>query len=381
MKFILYTNSISPHQIPLAKEMVRLLGAENYRYVYQQELSSGRQDLGWSVEKPEWMIPAAGNRQLIESCDVLMCGIRDIALFRKRSADGKKTIYCSERWFKPISVCGLFAIDGRVRMLYPRYRIRARAMMDLVKHDPAFMLYPIGVHAARDFAWLLGCTIERLERVPGGGFWGKGASLNKMRMWGYFVEPSKFDDKEAVFNYNEDALPAEKSDGTLKLLWCGRLLGWKRVRDIVRAVGEHVGLKREGDSLPKISLTIVGDGPEKERHVKMAKGLPITFMPSQPIAKIRELMRAHDLYVLSSNQYEGWGAVVNEALEEGMNVVGTYEAGSSATILSKNRLYHAGNVKELVALIDQEYKGDIPFCSIGVWTAREAAKRLMEFVK
>ena len=35
---------------------------------------------------------------------------------------------------------------------------------------------------------------------------------------------------------------------------------------------------------------------------------------------------------------------VEKALEEGMNVIGTYEAGASAAILPRERLYHAGDV-------------------------------------
>ena len=59
----------------------------------------------------------------------------------------------------------------------------------------------------------------------------------------------------------------------------------------------------------------------------------VMFMPAQPMEKVRELMREHDLFVLASNAYEGWGAVVSEALEEGMRVLGTFEAGASAAIL------------------------------------------------
>ena len=89
-------------------------------------------------------------------------------------------------------------------------------------------------------------------------------------------------------------------------------------------------------------------------------------------------MQEHDLYVLSSNGYEGWGAVVSEALEEGMRVLGTFEAGASATLLPRERLFHSGDWKGLVQLIEKEIRGELPPCSIGEWTAKAAAKRLME---
>jgi glycosyltransferase involved in cell wall biosynthesis len=85
-------------------------------------------------------------------------------------------------------------------------------------------------------------------------------------------------------------------------------------------------------------------------------------------------MRAHDVYVLSSNAYEGWGAVVSEALEEGMKVVGTYEAGASATILPESNLFHAGDWSWLKDLLQK----DILKADIGLWSAKNAAKVLIE---
>ena len=83
-------------------------------------------------------------------------------------------------------------------------------------------------------------------------------------------------------------------------------------------------------------------------------------------------MRNHDVYVLASNAYEGWGAVVSEALEEGMKVVGTYEAGSSATILPKECLFHAGEWKRLLESLQNGVHG----VGIGEWTAANASKVL-----
>lgn len=34
MRLVFYTNIVSPHQLPLARELVAQLGAANYRYVY-----------------------------------------------------------------------------------------------------------------------------------------------------------------------------------------------------------------------------------------------------------------------------------------------------------------------------------------------------------
>ena len=93
--------------------------------------------------------------------------------------------------------------------------------------------------------------------------------------------------------------------------------------------------------------------------------------------RVRELMREHDVLVLSSDAGEGWGAVVNEALEEGMDVIGTFEAGASAAILPRERLFPAGDWKALRDLVVKESRGALPECSIGPWTADAAAEKVL----
>lgn len=362
MKFVFYTNSVSPHQLPLARELVKVIGVENYLYLYTTEQTVERTSLGWNINCDGIRIEklSVENQHWLDEADVLMSGIRDMRLFARRKDLGKRTIYTSERWFKPIPLLSWHVrLPGWFRIFFPSYLKKVRRFVKWMNEDVNARVLSIGPWAKKDFLRM-------------------GVKPTKIVDWGYFVAPSKYIDEKNKAKYDDSvhALPAEKSGGVLRLLWCGRLLGLKRVGDIVRAVGEHVGLKRE-----RVSLTIVGDGPEKERLMKMAKGLPITFLPSHPIDDIREMMHEHDCYVLSSNAFEGWGAVVSEALEEGMNVLGTYEAGSSATLLPVERLYHTGNVKELVRLIEKECRGELPACSIGQWTAYNAAERLKDFIK
>ena len=100
----------------------------------------------------------------------------------------------------------------------------------------------------------------------------------------------------------------------------------------------------------------------------------VHFHPPVSIADVRRLMREHDVYVLASNAYEGWGSVVSEALSEGMKVIGTYEAGSSGTILHDTNLYHCGDWPTLQKLIE----GKLPDIGIGEWNPRGAANALMD---
>jgi glycosyltransferase involved in cell wall biosynthesis len=215
-----------------------------------------------------------------------------------------------------------------------------------------------------------------------------------MRMWGYFVEEGRgmmSDSSEfrvgslelgdgLVISGQELVDSEEGADsselgvkecgsGGVKVLWVGRLLKLKRVDTIIKAVGECAKSK-------KITLDIYGLGAEEAKLKKLAVkyGDAIKFYPPVPISEVRKLMREHDVYVLSSNGYEGWGAVVSEALEEGMAVIGTYEAGSSATILPVSNLFHAGDWRGLKKLL----QNDILRVDIGLWSAKNAANVLIK---
>lgn len=336
MKFIFYTNSVSPHQIPLAREIVRTIGAENYRYIYTTPQTEERRSLGWPMPSEPWIVHEAEAscqcREWLECSDVLMSGIRDVDLLEHRAAKGLKSLYVSERWFKPPM--------GALRMFVPSFRKKVKRFVNWANSDSAARVFAIGPWAAKDFVRM-------------------GINPNKIVDWGYFVEPS-------VGHSNG----TDCRGGPLRLLWCGRLIALKHVSDIIKAV-------RMLPAGSNVELTIVGKGPEKPRLMKLAEGLPVVFNKSQPIDAIRQLMREHDTLVFASNGYEGWGAVVSEALEEGMNVIGTYECGAPPTLLPKERLYHCGDVKALANLMRKEMNHELPDCTIGDWTAARAADRLL----
>ena len=366
MKFVLHTNVISPHQLPLARELVRHLGEDEFRYVYTETLMAERQRMGWCADgDSSWIRQCEVPDGDLESCEVLLSGLRDLDLFERRAQNGLRALYMSERWFKPLRVLRLFgsfdcSIPGWVRMLVPSYRKMAKRFVRWIQNDPNGRVFAIGPWAKKDMLRL-------------------GVPESKIIPWGYFVAPS-------VQQSNNRTI---EQSNNLKVLWVGRMLHWKRVDTIVRAVRVVERVSRSARRT--IQLTLVGDGPEKERlqslatqTLKHSNTLTIEFLPSQPIDKIREIMRSHDVYVLSSDAQEGWGAALNEALEEGMAAIGTYEAGSSATILSDEWLFHAGDWRRLSKLlarcVEMKAAGTLRGQGIGEWSAQKAAERLLELI-
>ena len=325
MTFTLYTNSISAHQLPLAREVAKRVGEKNFRYVHTDEkLQGGAQEV--ETEEP-WVTKDVSS---VENCDILLVGgIRPIDLAERRLAAGKMTLYMSERWFKPIPLIDFAGravyLPGWVRLLVPSYWRMARRFARFFK-SPHYRFLPIGPWSLRDMKIV--CRIMGV-RMPS----------DQVIPWGDFVEPSD--------------RPCGESDSTgaktkHRVLWVGRMLGWKHVDAVIKAI--DFALDR---GVGRLSLCLVGDGSDRSRLERLAASVnakhpyTVVFHPPMSLWDVRKLMRDRDLYVLASNSCEGWGAVVPEALEEGMIVLGTYEAGASAALLPKENLFHCGDWRTL----------------------------------
>lgn len=321
--------------------------------------------MGWEEEGAPWLQCSTTAREkaheLLLSTDVLISSEREIDVFEERARRGLTTYYTSERWFKPPF--------GRLRLLFLPYLKMAWRFRKLVRGG-GLRLLPIGIHAASDFLSLLGYDRqiwnEKLEpAVKLNGF-------DWLRLWGYFVAPTDMEVQRRVTLCTEER--------GLRILWVGRFLDLKRVETLVKAVSFLLLHK-----IP-ITLTLVGDGPCRERIERLVKRVnrevpSVVLLHSVSIHEVRKLMRVHDVYVLPSNGYEGWGAVVCEALEEGMIVLGTHEAGASATLLPQYNLFRTGDWRGLAGLLlkvvitPDKYR-----TTIGRWNARDAAQALLKIL-
>lgn len=365
MKCVVYVYCVTPHWLPICEELLRSLGSDECSVVYLNEISKGRARIGWNaLDSKRFIKYSADNAQvkgLLEKADNLLCEVRDVNLFETRCKKGLKTFYTSERWFKPFM--------GIARMLHPRYFINAIRIGRLLNTCDNFMYLPVGIYAAQDMFRLMmisKCRLSYFFRtkklsfnpMPGGEI----EATNKLKMWAYFIKPS-------LRSVREEDLNNRRLIGN-KILWVGRLLRLKRVDDIIRAV---IGLNKQG---LKFTLDIYGEGPDANRLMELAKGTScISFYPPVKNDEVRQLMSTNDIYILSSDCHEGWGAVVGEALEEGMLVLGTKDAGASMTQLPKTHLYKAGDVNGLIALLSN--KMGLDRTGIREWTPSKAAAWLI----
>jgi glycosyltransferase involved in cell wall biosynthesis len=320
MKLMLTTSIVSPHLLPMADCLAEGLGRGNFCYVATQPPLAWRQSMGWdSGENPPYVLRAGEREEDRRECerlwaeaDVVVCCERELGRIESRLKLGKLTFFMSERWWKPPL--------GMARLVHPRFARMALHFRRLAESNQ-FHHLPIGAVAAAD--------MKRWAPFR-----------DRSWLWGYFV-----------------ALPSTlpqvaRRDAGLEVLYAGRMLGWKRVGSLIRAFG--VLLRQDKTA----RLTLIGDGPKRPTWEKLARRLGlagrVNFQSSRPMPQVWARMRSAHIFVLPSNAYEGWGAVVNEAMIQGCAVVVSEAAGSARTMLRHGKngfLFPPGDWRQLGDLL------------------------------
>ena len=354
MRVALYTTALSAHQLPVYRLIRDILGAENCRYICVSRDGTSAQTRLGEVDV-EWLAASdAAAQDWLDGADVLYVGgMRPLDLFERRAVRGLKTLFQSERWFKPLVLFDLRLFDclislslpGWMRMWVPGYRRMVKRFVRWANGDPNARVLAIGPWAKKDFLRM-------------------GVKPEKIEDWGYFVEKGT-GIREQGSGFDESNNLKSNNQTILKILWAGRDIPLKHVKDIERAV-----------DLANRRLT------ESSGDVDASR-LPITFTKLTGVssAEVRKAMRDHDTFVFASDAHEGWGAVVSEALEEGMNVICSSSCGAGPAMLPCERLFKCGDVKSLAGLMEKELHGKLPPCSIGDWTAARAAERLLKLLR
>lgn len=113
------------------------------------------------------------------------------------------------------------------------------------------------------------------------------------------------------------------ASNTLRLLYVGRLIPRKGVELLLRALGGF------GD----VTLSVAGDGPERERLARLAGeyGVSVDFLGHVAHAELPQLYRKHDAFILPSRN-EGMSNTVLEAMASGMPVIVTNVGGTAELV-------------------------------------------------
>ena len=131
----------------------------------------------------------------------------------------------------------------------------------------------------------------------------------------------------------------------IKFLFIGRLDDRKSIIELCRVFSEI--------PIKNISLSIIGNGIYKEEIEKLTKtDSRFNFLGFKSRDEVSSVLSSHDVLILPS-KFDGWGAVVSEALMKGMRCIVSDTAGSHSLIKNRPEL---GSVFESQNWIDLRQK-------------------------
>ncbi len=304
--------------------------------------------MGYAFAEPDYVLRAfVGDgmeraKQLIASADVLIHGGVVGELSKPRYYQGKTVFYYSERLYK--RGCKRWQLPLRAIRFYFRYLWRQNAL-----------LLCASAYAAYDYSRTLTFSGRRFR-------------------WGYFPETKRYEIKK---------LMAEKDEK--KILWCGRLIDWKHPE---LAVETAARLRNAGVDF---SMDIIGSGAMESELRKQIEdhGLAdrVKLLGSMPPQKTREHMEQAGILLFTSDRQEGWGAVLNEAMNSGCAVVASHAIGAVPYLIRNGEngmIIPSGDVDQLYRHVktlllhagQQKTLGSAAYKTITeLWNAETAAKR------
>lgn len=370
MKFVYRGNILNFHTLPLAKALYELLGDdfcfinENAQVAENQKVSD-REDVG---SKYAWAINFRGGVEeqklalrKLEEADVVLTLETYAKQFSKRLKKNQVTFFYSERIFR-----------SGIRKPWNIRMVRA-FLWQHKRFDKkrAYMLCN-SAYLPWDLHWY-------------------GIYKNRFYKWGYFPEYKNIGLEQIRCKFENTK---QKGYHLIRFIWVGRLTKDAKLKHPEYAINLAGILQKQG--IP-FELIVVGDGDCKNELEELAKSLSITpyvsFVGAVSNEEVCQLMYQAHIMLFTSNREEGWGAVLNEAMNAGCCCIASETAGATRFLIKdgyNGLIYHNDDFDELcqkVLNIITEFSqiqrlGENAYKTIaGEWNAEVAAKRLVEFSK
>lgn len=289
-----YCKYLNHHQIGVADEFYRALGNDYYfvvtSYRDKSQLKGGED---YSRTR-KYCILAAENMdmykkalELAAQADVCIFGSNDVEYIRARTKGDKYlTFEVSERWMK----------RGWLNLLSPVLLKNLWLYWTYFRKLSSYKLCQSAFAAADQ---------HKLYTYK-----------NRCFKWAYFTAT---DEEYSKRMWN----PSEP----VRLLWVARFIKWKHPELVVELCNRlkqnsyvfHLDFVGEGDCMDDIKTRVA------QYHLQDS----VVFHGNIPQHSVREIMRTSDIFLFTSDQREGWGAVANESMTSGCVIVASDAVGST----------------------------------------------------
>lgn len=368
MKLAYCTNIWNHHQGPVCTELAKLLGPDDFRVLLYQPLdhkySLNRINMGWNLNPPDepWIVGPpktcasvdySEQTEIACNCDVLvyMSSVPYITqeLLRARKKQGKLSMLMGERLYKVKRPWYYSILPNKIVGCYiARHRFMSSGVHFLT----------MGHGCVEDFGTL-------------------GVGTDCTWRWGYLTTSS----------YEFSKKP---SHDKVQVGWCGRMIDWKQVDLIIKAVAL---LSKEVRNRMKVTLVGNGDQEDLLRRlvVEFNLGDIVEFRDSMSAIDVVDFMKMLDIYVFPSNRREGWGAALLEAMDKGCVPIANESAGSTLEVVEDGLngfVFKDRDVRTLAERLEylvlhpneRQSMGQCAWQTIQGWTPAVGARRLIALV-
>lgn len=319
MRLVFWQNCLSPHQVPYIKKLCDDPRVDEVVLVIDELVNDKRMSMGW------------------ERLSLDDCGVR---LFEHPGVEQVESLLSKspERSWHLFSGISAFEYVFQVLKRSLKYNINR------------------GIITERPYTYAFGCSngkplwLHRLrfliKDLKYARHIGKVFAMGNSAV-DYFASVYK-GWQVLHFAYCTDPYSIEPSSyaGCVRVCFVGSLSLRKSPVSIVKAVGVLPG---------KISVSFIGDGVERDAIENQAErlGVNVKVLGFQENSKVPSLLSSQDVLILPS-VYDGWGAVVNEALQAGLYVICSDKCGASELLRDKRlgAVFQEGDSKQLAEKIE-----------------------------
>lgn len=337
IQVVFFSNFINHHQVLLCDELYKQLSG-NFIFVETTDMPAEFKRNGYAdYSKRSYVLQAWKNEEsykqaeeLAISADVAMVGSVepfDFLVLRSKNTN-KLTFEVSERWLK----------RGLINLLSPNLLKYYYYYYTLFYRKPVYQLC-CSSYASNDFYFMH-------------------SYIDKCYKWAYFTKVDNI-------NLQKDCTRKEP----IQIMWCSRFLKLKHAELPVLMAAK---LKKEGY---KFILNMYGSGEKLEVTKELVRKHNlediVNFCGNLPNDELLLEMRNHSIFLFTSDQNEGWGAVANEAMSNGCVLVASKGIGSSPFLIDDG----------VTGLHFRSPRKSTGFGNLGLFVDKKALDSLYEKVK
>lgn len=322
MKITVISNFFNHHQKPIADEFYKQ-NAHNFCFIATEELPEERANLGYHnmnsitpyvvcsyTSEADWM----RCEKIAFESDVAIFGYGSapLELIKRRIAKNKLTFFYMERIFKKNNFSSV-TLKRKFAVWY-RHNFYSKKNVYILCSSAYTSLDFFSLHLYKD----------------------------KMYKWGYFPLSVCENEYIKVHTSNE-----------LNLLWVGRFIDWKHPELAILTIKRLLA-----DGYSNLKLRMIGTGAMLQEMMELANKFhmedKIIFLNSMSPEQVREYMKKSDILLFTSDRNEGWGAVLNEAMDSGCVPIADHMIGSVPYMIEhmNNGLIYDDNAEQPEGIVE-----------------------------